>query len=46
MNEATQQPNGKTEVKVETTECPECGTNWEVVVTQRARSKTVDPHEE
>lgn len=44
MTEATKEPERKAHVEIAVTSCPECGTEWETVVTQRSlRSETKVP---
>jgi uncharacterized protein with PIN domain len=36
----TEDPSGK--VQIEVTRCPECGTEWETVVTRRREARNVE----
>lgn len=46
MNINEKDAKTQTEVEIETTDCPECGTNWEVVITQRTQRKAEGDREE
>ncbi len=46
MNAKEQDTKMRTDIEIEATDCPECGTNWEVVITQRPRPKAEGAREE
>ncbi len=46
MNAKEQDTKTRADVEIEATDCPECGTTWEVVFTQRPRSRPEDSREE
>ncbi len=46
MNAEKQDANERVDVQIEATDCPECGTNWEVVVTERRHEKPATARKE